>query len=105
MRLQRGEDTATVSHPLPPRSDRSPGGGQASGVLLGLQRTAGNAAVTGQLDAHRTPAGSPMAFVQRCGPTPCTCSSEERADYAEQHPNEPATPDMDGAGPAQGDAH
>lgn len=34
-----------------------------------------------------------MAFVQRCGPTPCNCSAEERSDYADKHPDEPATPE------------
>jgi hypothetical protein len=45
---------------------------QHTGVpaLLALQRRAGNAVVT--------------TLVQRCGPTPCDCLSEERERYAEQ---------------------
>jgi len=49
-------------------------------------------------------AGSPMSFVQRCGPTPCNCSAQERADYAEHHPDEPAAAEVDPAavGPEHG---
>lgn len=44
-------------------------------AVLGLQRSVGNAAV-----AHRL-------TVQRCGPTPCNCSDEERSGYAADHPD------------------
>jgi hypothetical protein len=45
-----------------------------------------------------------MSFVQRCGPTPCNCSAQERADYAEHHPDEPAAAEVDPAavGPEHG---
>lgn len=76
------------------RADGSAGAGGVSDVLLGLQRSVGNAAVAGHLGGgpHHQSASAPMAFVQRCGPTPCNCSADERADYAQKHPDEPATP-------------
>ena len=50
-------------------------------LILGLQRTAGNA-VLQRLLAHRL-------LVQRCGDTPCDCSPEEQAAHAtEQAPEE-----------------
>ena len=88
---EHGSVTAerTPPHPVPRpgrRRGEDPGAagpGPVATTLLGLQRTAGNAAVT--------------AFVQRCGPTPCDCSTQERAAYAEEHPDEPATPAPDAA--------
>ncbi len=88
----------TVPHPTHRQDAAAAGPGAAAGVLLGLQRSAGNAAVAGRLaPPGRTVdvTASPIAFVQRCGPTPCDCSAEERADYAEQHPDEPAAPEAD----------
>ena len=87
-----------------PRRAESTGAGGLSTALLGLQRTAGNAAVAAHLGSP-TVAGSPLTFVQRCGPTPCNCSSEERADYAEQRPDEPATPETDGKNTDAGHRH
>ena len=70
----------------------SSGAGPRHARGLGLQRSVGNAAVAGHLGGpHHQCAAAPMAFVQRCGPTPCNCSADERADYAQKHPDEPAT--------------
>jgi len=44
--------------------------------ILALQSGAGNRAVAGLL----------APTVQRCGPTPCDCSDDERAEYAATHP-------------------
>lgn len=87
-------------HPGPRRTEGPGGVGGVSDVLLGLQRSVGNAAVAGQLGApqHRPATAASMAFVQRCGPTPCNCSAEERADYAQKNPDEPAAPDAEMAG-------
>jgi len=49
------------------------GGGTTAGLLQGLQRTAGNAAVNALLRQYT---------IQRCGATPCNCSPEERAASA-----------------------
>jgi hypothetical protein len=55
--------------------------------LLGLQRAAGNQAVTRLIGyapadrGHGTDSLSPnFVPLQRCGPTPCNCSDDERAD-------------------------
>ena len=81
--------------PHPVRGDSGP-----AAALLGLQRLAGNDAVTRYL-AGGTPGPTVSRFaavVQRCGPTPCNCSSEERADYAASHPGEQSQgPDADDA--------
>jgi len=61
---------------------RAVAGPAGAAFLLGLQRTAGNAAVARHL-ARTAP-------VQRCGPTPCDCSPQERAEYAADHPEEAA---------------
>ncbi|HEY7814130.1 MAG TPA: hypothetical protein VIC62_12880 [Nakamurella sp.] len=87
-----------------PRREESTGAGTMSTALLGLQRTAGNAAVAAHLGSP-TVAGSPLTFMQRCGPTPCNCSADERADYAEQHPDEPATPEADATNADAGHGH
>ena len=61
-----------------------PGPGPASRLapdqqwILNLQRTAGNAAVVQLL--------SEQDVIQRCGPKPCDCSSEERASAAAEGP-------------------
>ena len=66
------------------------------GMLLALQRTAGNSAVRRRLGqepeatARRRPA---QTAVQRCGPTPCHCSADERAEYESEHSG--STPDRD----------
>ena len=60
--------------------------------VLDLQRLAGNAAVTHQL-ARRAPLPAGQAGnlqVQRCGPMPCNCSDDERADHAARHPEDQA---------------
>jgi hypothetical protein len=105
MRQQGAYETDwAAAHPRPRRTDASDGAGGVNGVLLGLQRAVGNAAVAGQLGGpqHRPASAAPMAFVQRCGPTPCNCSADERADYAEKHPDEPASPDVESAGAGHG---
>jgi hypothetical protein len=62
-----------------PRSQRSPdiGGGGSASFVLALQSSAGNAAVTRHLARP-----SAALSVQRCGPMPCDCSDDERAEYA-----------------------
>lgn len=98
MRQHGADETAWTPHPAPRRPDE-PGVGGVPGVLLGLQRSVGNAAIAGHLGgAHFHQAASSIAFVQRCGPTPCNCSADERADYAEKHPDEPASPEAETAG-------
>lgn len=74
------------------RSPRRPPGaiaeGSSAAAVLALQRAAGNHAVTRQLGLQRPPIGVPsdaIAVVQRCGATPCDCSSYERAKYAANH--------------------
>ncbi len=67
-----------------------------SGMLLRLQRTAGNAAVASWC---RSPAGAPQPQppvipIQRCGPVPCNCSAAEHAEYESAH--------GDGIGPGHG---
>lgn len=72
----------------PPRTDLT---GSASFVLA-LQRSAGNAAVVRTLtQPYRpvprspqpvSPASVTRLHLQRCGPVPCDCSDEERAEYA-----------------------
>ena len=58
-------------------------------AILDLQRSAGNAAVASHLAdvraGHPAPALLPM---QRCGPTPCDCADDERAEYATTHADE-----------------
>jgi len=102
---QHGTDEPgwAAPHPVQRRAEGPAAAGGMSDVLLGLQRSAGNAAVAGRLGgSHHHSAAAPsvasMAFVQRCGPTPCDCSADERADYAQQHPDEPAAPGVETAG-------
>jgi Na+-transporting methylmalonyl-CoA/oxaloacetate decarboxylase gamma subunit len=58
-------------------------------TILGLQRSAGNAAVVRHLTRTRAvpvePGPRPVVPVQRCGPVACECSAEERVDYEVQH--------------------
>lgn len=58
----------------------------SAALILGLQRSAGNAAVAGRLTRKRSstiePSQEGVTALQRCGPTPCNCSNDERADYA-----------------------
>ena len=59
----------------------------AVAAVLALQRSAGNAAVAhylGQRPGGHSNRPAQVA-VQRCGPTACDCSAEERADYAAEH--------------------
>jgi hypothetical protein len=78
----------------------------SAAMLLGLQRSAGNAAVARQLAIQRSSAGRRGYLgaleLQRCGPTPCDCSDEERADYAEKRLEEKAyEPDAESPETAQ----
>lgn len=61
----------------------------SAAMLIGLQRAAGNSAVARQLARQRSSAVGPIPGgvlgVQRCGPTPCDCSDEERAEHAATH--------------------
>lgn len=58
-------------------------------LVLGLQRTAGNAAIARYLRSQRSSAvrrSHPGALeLQRCGPPLCNCSDEERGEYAPKH--------------------
>ena len=95
----------------------------AASSILALQRSAGNAAMTQILGMPRPTGREPirgnpiqgnpiqgnpiqgnpiqgnpilgdrLPVVQRCGPTPCNCSGEERAEYAAHHPDEQAEAD------------
>ena len=60
-------------------------------AIVELQRCAGNAAVAPYLAGVR--AGEPyvpaLLPIQRCGPTPCDCSDQERAEFAATHGDEP----------------
>jgi hypothetical protein len=95
----------TTPRPRRPTADYN----AAVAQLLALQRSAGNQAVahhiTGMHTAWSSRGRTPT--VQRCGPVPCDCSSEERADYAannshhttpehETDPNAPAATDTTG---------
>lgn len=98
MRQRGADETARTAHPVQRRAD-GPEIGGVPGVLMGLQRSVGNAAVARQVGgAHAHHAAPSMAFVQRCGPTPCNCSADERTDYAEKHPDEPAGSESESAG-------
>lgn len=86
-----------VEHPdvqVPVRGRRPPRGTDVNGsasFVLALQRSAGNAAVVRSLTqplrpvsrsprpAYPTPAT--QLHLQRCGPVPCDCSDEERAEH------------------------
>lgn len=102
MRLSRTADRtagSTARHHLGP----TPGLNPVHAALLDLQHSAGNRAVaehlaTLQLRGRARPA--PIR-VQRCGPTPCDCSEEERAAYAERHPEEATAPVEDESPTAQ----
>lgn len=62
----------------PPAAARS-----RAGMALALQRSVGNAATRQLLSLQ------PLVL-QRCGPTPCDCSPEEREAYASSHPTQSA---------------
>ena len=66
-------------HAGPSRVARAP---DRAGLVMALQRSAGNRAVIGLLGTGLTPGTS----VQRCGPTPCDCGPEERAEKEAQTP-------------------
>ena len=77
------------------RGHRAPVAGSHSpslALVMGLQRSAGNAAVARHLGRSPRPhvAARPPSTVQvqRCGPVACDCSAEERSDYAEKHPEQ-----------------
>ncbi len=72
-------------------------------ALLDLQRSAGNHAVAQHLATlgQRGRARPVLLRVQRCGPTPCDCSEDERADYAVRHGDGAATQVEDEAPTAQ----
>lgn len=60
-------------------------------LILGLQRSAGNAAVARQFGRARSlaaPKHAGAVQVQRCGPVACDCSKEERADYDAKYPDQ-----------------
>src|SRR5947209_17376846 len=63
-------------------------------ALLDLQRTAGNRAVVRHLAAMQTRSERLPILVpiQRCGPTPCSCSDDERDAYAARQGEERAEP-------------
>lgn len=54
---------------------RRPGNAGRAGAVLALQAGAGNRAVSRLV----------APTIQRCGPTPCDCSDEERAEHAATH--------------------
>ena len=56
----------------------------STSMLLQLQRSAGNAAVARSLSASVARPG-PMPIAQRCGPVPCNCSDDKRAEYDAEH--------------------
>jgi outer membrane protein OmpA-like peptidoglycan-associated protein len=67
-----------VERPEAGRSAQRP----PAAALLCLQRSVGNAAVARTLARRRPAVGAPpQTAVQRCGPTPCDCSAEERAEH------------------------
>jgi len=68
----RQQGAATRAPEPRDRATVQPAGASA---LLALQRSAGNAAVA--------------AMVQRCGPRPCDCSSEEKQEFATSEEAEP----------------
>ena len=56
----------------------------STSMLLQLQRSAGNAAVARSLSASVARPGL-IPVVQRCGPVPCNCTNDERAEYEAEH--------------------
>jgi hypothetical protein len=96
-RIDRRADgpDADVSAGIRPSAHRTPP------ALLGLQRAAGNAAVSRLLataPVRDSPGACDPVAVQRCGPVPCDCSEEERAsDNAAQD----ATPAVQRFGSAE----
>lgn len=73
-------DEAAPAHVARAAGHRRDGPSPGTAMAIHLQRAAGNAAVSGLLTAPR-PAQRLMA-IQRCGPTPCDCPPEERAQAA-----------------------
>jgi len=72
----------SVAHVAERRPAEPAGQGLTPGMVLALQRSAGNSAVSRRFGPE--PKAAPQAkdaVVQRCGPTPCDCSAEERAEY------------------------
>ena len=70
-------------------------------AVLGLQRSAGNAAVSNLMAFRAQGNGAPdQLTLQRCGAAPCDCSDPERVDYAERHPEQAeAEPEIPGRDP------
>ena len=96
MRVSRAREAASGSPARP-----QPGAGSSRNplnpvhsALLDLQQSAGNRAVAQRLAtlAQRGRGRPVLLRVQRCGPTPCDCSDEERADYAARQPEAPTAP-------------
>ena len=96
MRTQTSPEVRPAPRREPASRRRPPSGSSlrpSAAFLLGLQRAAGNAAVAGHVARRPTsilglPPGS-VTELQRCGPTPCNCSDEERDDYAARQVDPP----------------
>jgi len=83
-----------TSHAQPsdaPGKDRRRDGNSVARQLTRLQRMAGNQAVARGLDRMRmvTPQDAINLHVQRCGPVPCDCSREQRAEYERHEADSP----------------
>ena len=76
-----------TAHPAARRPAEPAGQALTPGMLLALQRAAGNSAVRRRFGPAAPAADrqSSDVVVQRCGPTPCDCSAEERAEYESEH--------------------
>jgi hypothetical protein len=87
-------------------------GNTSAAMLISLQRSAGNLAVARQLTRHGShlvgPRPGSFPVVQRCGPNPCNCSDDERADYAATHSDDDSqqdsAEDAEHRAPVDGDA-
>ena len=78
------ESTEAIARAAPVRHSPVTEVVPSAALVLALQRFAGNGAVTRQLADHRhlgKYVTAPAQVVQRCGPVPCNCSAEERAEY------------------------
>ena len=86
VRARAPQSVPTAKRPIKPRVTRA----KLAAALLDLQRAAGNAAVVAHLADAGTgkPAAPLLPPIQRCGPTPCDCSDEQRADYSVTHGDE-----------------
>jgi len=91
MRPSRFDDPGLTEARATPRPHIPRHSDEAGSIvqLLALQRSAGNRAVVERLSQRpptRDAVLTTLAAVQRCGPTPCNCSADERAEYAQAHP-------------------